>query len=63
MEVAMTKYSIAGAIIAFALSHYILKFSLMPTLLVTAVGGILGQVIATLFVKPKKSGKEAANGD
>ena len=59
----MTKYSIAGAIIAFALSHYILKFSLMPTLLVTAVGGILGQVIATLFVEPKKSGKKAANGD
>lgn len=59
----MTKYSIAGAIIAFVVSHYILKFTLIPTLLATAVGGILGQVIATLFVKTKKSSKEAPTRD
>jgi hypothetical protein len=60
---AMTKYFIAGAIIAFAVTHYILKFSLMPTILATAVGGILGQVIATLLGKTKKGNKETSQRD
>ncbi len=59
----MTKYSIAGAIIAFAVTHYILKFSLIPTILVTAVGGILGQVIATLLGKTKKKEQRASQRD
>lgn len=59
----MTKYSIVGAIIAFAVTHYILKLSLIPTILATAVGGILAQVIATLLAKTKKGSKEASQRD
>jgi hypothetical protein len=54
VDVLMTKYSVVGAIIAFALAWYILKWSLMPTLLATAFGGIIAQVLATLLEKKRE---------
>ena len=50
----MTKYFIGGVIITFAVTWYVLEWSLMPTLLVTAVGGILAQVVATLIGRKSK---------
>jgi hypothetical protein len=50
----MTKYFIGGVIITFAVTWYVLEWSLMPTLIVTAVGGLLAQVIATLLMAKSK---------
>ena len=51
----MTKYFIGGVIVTFIVTWYILEWSLMPTLIVTAVGGLLVQVVATLLGgRPKK---------
>jgi hypothetical protein len=50
----MTKYFIGGVIVTFIVTWYILEWSLMPTLIVTAVGGLLVQVVATLLGRKSK---------